>query len=99
MSRLLPVGGERYLVWLTGTNTESGEPFEWCVATEDSEEEAKAHLLAIEVYQEPAFASGYRIERIVIADPGERTPLVCKGPPEPTPEVAPAPLPEGEVFF
>lgn len=100
MSRLLPVGGERYLVWLTGTSDEDGEPFEWCVSHEDSEEAAETCVQQMQRAHGPEFASAYRFERVVVADAGTRKPFVGTGPlPDVAPDAAPALLPEGEVFF
>jgi len=81
MMRVQPVGHERVLVWLSST-TEEGEPFEWCVAHEDSEEAADATVAQMQRNHVPNFASAYRFERVTITSISERKPFVGTATPE-----------------
>lgn len=99
MSGLQAVGRERFLVWMTSFSDE-GEPYEWCVEHADSAEAASARVVQMMVHHSSDFASAFRIERVVIADAGERRPFVGRanpGAPSEEPAADPEPTRAPEV--
>lgn len=79
MTRTKPAGAERFLVWLLSSD-DDGDPLEWCVSIEDSEEALTERLAQLQRSHEATFASAYRVERMVIVDAGESKPFVGTGP-------------------
>ncbi len=73
--RVQPVGSQRFLVWLSSVSDE-GDPFEWVVAHDDSEEEAEATVAQMQANHGPDFASAYRLERVAVAAIGEHKAFV-----------------------